>query len=148
MTDRNSNKESKVWLKAAAVMIRWKLCLYINLYKYFRHVRFFFILNLHQHLIYLLDLKTVDKVVYRRENSSVQAKIGHDELTKIRTGPVGTSDSSFFKQKITNHRIQCLTDRFLNLIFFNSLTLVFNFEFFQSNNIIHLWMKNKYSFLK
>jgi hypothetical protein len=26
-----------------------------------------------------LELKTVDKVVYQRENSSVQAKVGHGE---------------------------------------------------------------------
>jgi hypothetical protein len=38
--------------------------------------------------MYSLELKTADKVVYRRENSSVQAKIGHDELAKIRFGPV------------------------------------------------------------
>jgi len=28
----------------------------------------------------------VDKVVYRRENSLVQEKVGHDELAKIRSG--------------------------------------------------------------
>jgi len=27
----------------------------------------------------------VDKVVYRRENSSLQAKVGHDELAEIRS---------------------------------------------------------------
>ncbi len=32
-----------------------------------------------------LDLKTVDKVVYRRENSSVQANVSHYELAK--SGP-------------------------------------------------------------
>jgi hypothetical protein len=32
--------------------------------------------------MYSLDLKTVGKVVYRRKNSSVQAKVGHEELTK------------------------------------------------------------------
>jgi hypothetical protein len=35
--------------------------------------------------MYSLDLKTVDKVVYRRENSSLQAKVGYDELMKIRS---------------------------------------------------------------
>ncbi len=39
--------------------------------------------------MYSLDLKTVDKVVYRRENSSVQAKVGHNELAKIRFHPAG-----------------------------------------------------------
>jgi hypothetical protein len=39
--------------------------------------------------MYSLDLKTVDKVVYRRENSSVQAKVVHDELAKIRPHPTG-----------------------------------------------------------
>jgi len=44
--------------------------------------------------MYSLDLKTVDKVDYRRENSSVKAKVGHDELAKIRSrqvksGPAG-----------------------------------------------------------
>jgi hypothetical protein len=82
MADRNSNKESKSRLKVAFATIRSKLGLCINLYKYFRHVCFFLILNLYQHLIYLLDLKTVDKVVYQRENSSVLAKVVHDELTK------------------------------------------------------------------
>jgi len=43
----------------------------------------FLILTVHQHLMYLLDLKTVDKVVCRRENSSVQPKFGHEELGKI-----------------------------------------------------------------
>jgi len=32
--------------------------------------------------MYSLDLKTVDKVVYHRENSSVQAKVGHDDTGK------------------------------------------------------------------
>ncbi len=63
--------------------------------------RFFFILNLHQHLMYSLDLKTVDKVVYRRENSSVQPRVGYDELAKIRSHPAGPVQalgytSSFF----------------------------------------------------
>jgi len=40
---------------------------------------FIFILNLRQHLMYALDMKTVGKIVYRREHSSVQAKVGHDE---------------------------------------------------------------------
>jgi hypothetical protein len=84
MTDRNSNKEWKLRLIAAVVKIRSKLCLYTNLYKYFRHVGFFFILNLHQHFMYSLDLKTVNKVVYRRENSSVQPRVGYDEVAKIR----------------------------------------------------------------
>jgi hypothetical protein len=88
MTDRNLNKESKLRLIVTAVTIRSKLCLYINLYKYYRQVCFFFIWNLYQHLMYTLELKTVDKVVYRRENSSVQAKIGHDDLAKIRFDPV------------------------------------------------------------
>jgi hypothetical protein len=39
--------------------------------------------------MYSFDLKTVDKVVYRRENSSVEAKISHDELPKIRAHPAG-----------------------------------------------------------
>jgi hypothetical protein len=34
--------------------------------------------------MFSLDLKTMDRVVYRRENSSVQVKVGHDELAKIR----------------------------------------------------------------
>jgi hypothetical protein len=38
--------------------------------------------------MYLLDLKAVDKVAYRREISSVQAKVGHDELAKIQSGSV------------------------------------------------------------
>jgi len=38
--------------------------------------------------MYLLDFKTVDRVVYRRENSSVQAKVDHDELAKIWSRPV------------------------------------------------------------
>jgi tRNA uridine 5-carbamoylmethylation protein Kti12 len=71
MTERNSNKESKLRLIAAAVNIRSKLCPYTNLYKSFRHVCFFLILNLYQHLMCSLDLKTVDKDVYRRENTSV-----------------------------------------------------------------------------
>jgi hypothetical protein len=33
--------------------------------------------------MYAFELKTADKVVYRRENSSVQAKVGHDELANI-----------------------------------------------------------------
>jgi hypothetical protein len=37
--------------------------------------------------MYSLDLKTVDKVVYRRENSSVQAKVVHEELAKIQSRP-------------------------------------------------------------
>ncbi len=37
--------------------------------------------------MYSLDLKTVDKVVYRRENSSVQVKVAHDELAEIRSRP-------------------------------------------------------------
>ncbi len=49
-----------------------------------------FILNLHQHLMYSLDLKTMDKVVCQIENSSVQAKVGYDELAKIRSRPTGT----------------------------------------------------------
>ncbi len=39
--------------------------------------------------MYSLDLKPADKVVYRRENSSVQAKVGHDELANIRSRPAG-----------------------------------------------------------
>jgi hypothetical protein len=31
----------------------------------------------------------VEKVVYRRENSSAQAKVGHDELAKIRSRIAG-----------------------------------------------------------
>jgi hypothetical protein len=33
----------------------------------------------------------MDKVVYRRENSSVQAKLGYGELAKIRSRPIGSS---------------------------------------------------------
>jgi hypothetical protein len=36
--------------------------------------------------MYSLGLKTVDKVVYRRENSSLQAKPDHDKLRKF--GPI------------------------------------------------------------
>jgi hypothetical protein len=50
MIDRNSNKKSKLWLKPAVLMIRSELCLYTNLYKYFRQVCFLFILHSHQHL--------------------------------------------------------------------------------------------------
>jgi len=50
MIDQHSNKESKWRLIAAIVMIRSELCLYTNLYKYFRQVYFLFILHLHQHL--------------------------------------------------------------------------------------------------
>jgi hypothetical protein len=39
--------------------------------------------------MYSLDLETVDKAVYRRENSSVQAKVSHDEPAKIRSCPAG-----------------------------------------------------------
>jgi hypothetical protein len=39
--------------------------------------------------MYSIDLKTMDKVVYRRENSSVQVKVGHDVLAKIRSRPAG-----------------------------------------------------------
>jgi hypothetical protein len=39
--------------------------------------------------MFSLDFKTVDKAFYRRENSSVQAKVGHDKLAKIRSGPAG-----------------------------------------------------------
>jgi hypothetical protein len=39
--------------------------------------------------MYSLDLKTMDKIVYRREKSFVQAKLGHDELVKIRSRPAG-----------------------------------------------------------
>ncbi len=39
--------------------------------------------------MYSLDLKTVDKVVCHKENSSVQAKVGHDDTGKSgRTEPV------------------------------------------------------------
>ncbi len=31
----------------------------------------------------------MDQVIYRREHSSVQAKVGHEELTKIRSRPAG-----------------------------------------------------------
>jgi hypothetical protein len=40
--DQNSDKKSKLRLKAAVVIIRSVLCLYTNLYKYFRHVCFFY----------------------------------------------------------------------------------------------------------
>jgi hypothetical protein len=39
--------------------------------------------------MYSLDFKTVDQVVYRRDNSSVEATFGHDELAKIRSRPAG-----------------------------------------------------------
>ncbi len=45
-----------------------------------------------------LDLDTVDKAVYRRENSSVQAKVSHDEPAKIRSRPAGPIQA--FDQKI------------------------------------------------
>jgi hypothetical protein len=47
-----------------------------------------------QYLMYSLDLKTVDKVVYRRENSSVQAKVDHDEPAKIRPRRTGLTSLS------------------------------------------------------
>jgi hypothetical protein len=37
--------------------------------------------------MYSLDLKTVDKIVYRKENCSVQVKVGRDELAKILSLP-------------------------------------------------------------
>jgi len=40
--------------------------------------------------MYSLDLKTVDKVVYQRENSSVQVKVVHDELAEIQSLPAGS----------------------------------------------------------
>ncbi len=81
MADRNSNKRVKI---TAVVKIRSKHHLCTNSHKQFLHVCFFFILNFHQHLMYSLDLKTVDKVVYRREHCSVQVTLGHDDLAKIR----------------------------------------------------------------
>jgi len=39
--------------------------------------------------MYSLDLKTVNKVVYQSENSSVQAKVGYGELAKILSHPAG-----------------------------------------------------------
>jgi hypothetical protein len=39
--------------------------------------------------MYLLDLKTSNTVIYRTKNSSVKAKVGQDELAKIRSGPAG-----------------------------------------------------------
>jgi hypothetical protein len=44
--------------------------------------------------MYSLDFKIADKVVYRRENSSIQAKVAHDELTKIRFYPAGLASLS------------------------------------------------------
>ncbi len=44
--------------------------------------------------MYSIELKTVDKVVYRRENSWVQAKVDHDELAKIRSRPAGLTSLS------------------------------------------------------
>ncbi len=38
-----------------------------------------------------LEMITMDKVVYRRENSSVQDKLGYDELAKIWSRPTGSS---------------------------------------------------------
>ncbi len=55
-------------------------CCYVFIY----HL-LFLIFNLYQHLMYSLDLKRVDKVVYRRENSSIQAKVSYDELAKIQS---------------------------------------------------------------
>jgi len=46
--------------------------------------------------MYVFALKTVDKVVYRRENSSVQAKVGHDELANIRSRPIGPVPALFW----------------------------------------------------
>ncbi len=43
------------------------------------------------------NLKTVDKVVYRRENSWVQAKVSHVKLAKIR------SDSSYGAPRLWGH---------------------------------------------
>ncbi len=83
------NGRPKLRLKSAVVMIQSKLCLYSNLQKYFRHVCFFFILNLLHHLMYSLDFKTVDKVVYRTENSSIQSEVIHDELSKIQSRLAG-----------------------------------------------------------
>jgi hypothetical protein len=45
--------------------------------------------------MYSFALKTVDKVVYRRENSSVQAKVGHDELANIQSRPIGPVPALF-----------------------------------------------------
>ncbi len=39
-------------------------------------------------------LKIVIKVVYRRENSSVQEKVSRDQLTKIQSRPAGLSSLS------------------------------------------------------
>jgi hypothetical protein len=44
--------------------------------------------------MYSLDLKTVDKLVYRTENSSIQAKVSHGELAKIRSRPAGLNSLS------------------------------------------------------
>ncbi len=44
--------------------------------------------------MYSLDLKTVDKIVYRRENSSIQSKFGHEDLVKIRSRPAGLTSLS------------------------------------------------------
>ncbi len=76
MADRNSNKESK--LRYDQSFIYTLICTNIFV------TSAFFILNLYQHLMYSFELKTVDKIVYRRENSSVQVKVGHDKLEKIR----------------------------------------------------------------
>jgi hypothetical protein len=38
--------------------------------------------------MYSFALKIVDKVVYWRENSSVQARAGHEELANIRSRPI------------------------------------------------------------
>jgi hypothetical protein len=85
MANGKSNKESKLRMKAAVVTIRSKSFVYTLTCTEFFLTSPFVILNLYQHLTYSLDLKTVDKVVYRRENSSVQAKVGHAENP---TGPV------------------------------------------------------------
>jgi hypothetical protein len=47
--------------------------------------------------MYSLDLKTVDEFVYRKENSSVQAKLGHDELTKIRFRSTSAEDDDDYR---------------------------------------------------
>jgi len=76
MADQNSKKESK--LRYDQSFIYTLICTNI----FVRSAIFYF--EFYQHLMYSFALKTVDKIVYRRQNSSVQVKVGHDELAKIR----------------------------------------------------------------
>jgi len=116
MIDRNSNKESKLGLKVAIVSMRSKLCLYTNLQIFVTSA--FFILYLHKHLMYSLDLKTVDKVVCRRENLSVQPKFGHEELAKILPRPVRLNSLAELSPALLSNHILDFTLVF-NRYFYN-----------------------------